>query len=59
MMPVRELLGRQMTRAQALKLRKLSQEAYQPGQFAPDLDEAEARRRIKALEDEITLADSF
>jgi len=59
MMPVRERLGRQMTRAQTLKLRKLSREAYQPNQFAVDLDEAEAQRRIKALEDEIALADSF
>ncbi|TMJ56317.1 MAG: DUF3072 domain-containing protein [Alphaproteobacteria bacterium] len=48
-----------MTRAQALRLRKLSQEAYQPRQFEEDLTRAEALRRIEALEKEIELADSF
>jgi hypothetical protein len=48
-----------MSRAQALKLKKLSQEAYQPRQFEPDLDQVEASRRIEALEREIELADSF
>jgi hypothetical protein len=48
-----------MTRAQALRLRELSQEAYQPRQFEEDLTQAEALRRIEALEKEIELADSF
>ncbi len=49
----------QMTRAQALRLRRLSEEAYQPGQFEPKLSKAEALRRIEVLEKEIALADSF
>jgi hypothetical protein len=48
-----------MTRAQALRLRKLSHEAYQPRQFEENLTQTEALRRIEALEKEIELADSF
>ena len=56
---VKDRLTEQMTRAQALRLRKLSHEAYQPRQFEEDLTRAEALRRIEALEKEIELADSF
>ena len=56
---VRERLTGQMTRAQALRLRKLSHEAYQPRQFEENLTQAEALCRIEALEKEIELADSF
>jgi hypothetical protein len=56
---VQERLTAQMTRAQALRLRKLSHEAYQPRQFEENLTQAEALRRIEALEKEIELADSF
>jgi hypothetical protein len=48
-----------MTDAQALKLKKLSEEAYQPRQFEESLTRAEADRRIAALEAEIELANSF
>ncbi|MCC8966503.1 DUF3072 domain-containing protein [Bradyrhizobium sp. UFLA 03-164] len=48
-----------MTRAQALRLRSLAEEAYQPNQFAGDLTSEEAERRIDALKAEIALADSF
>jgi len=56
---VKDRLTDQMTRAQALRLRKLSHEAYQPRQFEENLTEVEALRRIEALETEIELADSF
>ena len=56
---VQERLGAQMTRAQALRLKTLSEEAYQPGQYARDLTFEEAERRIGALRAEIALADSF
>jgi hypothetical protein len=56
---VKDRLADQMTRAQALRLRKLSHEAYQPRQFEEKLTQAEALRRIEALEQEIRLADSF
>ena len=52
-------LTEQMTRAQVLRLRRLSEEAYQPGQYARDLSFDEAARRIEALEAEIELANSF
>ncbi|RQH13680.1 DUF3072 domain-containing protein [Bradyrhizobium sp. RP6] len=52
-------LGEQMTRAQGLRLRRLSEEAYQPAQYARDLSFGEAARRIQALEAEIELANSF
>jgi hypothetical protein len=48
-----------MTRAQALRLKGLAEEAYQPEQFAPDLSFDEAARRIDSLKAEIALADSF
>ena len=57
---VRERLEDQMTRAQALlRLKRLSEEAYQPRQYARDLSFEEAEHRIHALEAEIALADSF
>jgi len=56
---VQKGLGAQMTRAQALRLKTLSEEAYQPKQFARDLTFEEAEQRIRALESEIALADSF
>ncbi len=59
MTKVRERLTDQMTRAQALRLRKLSHEAYQPRQFQENLTQTEALRRIETLEREIELADSF
>ncbi|UPK33664.1 DUF3072 domain-containing protein [Bradyrhizobium sp. 186] len=55
----RVLLAEQMTRAQGLKLKRLSDEAYQPAQFARDLSFTEAARRIQVLEAEIELANSF
>ena len=55
----RAFLADQMTRAQGLRLRRLSEEAYQPAQYARDLSFAEAARRIQALEAEIELANSF
>lgn len=48
-----------MTRAQALRLKGLAEEAYQPEQYAVDLSFDEAERRIDALKAEIALADSF
>ncbi len=48
-----------MTRSQALTLKSLAIEAYQPRQFEKDLTRAEAARRIQMLRDEIALADSF
>ncbi|WP_249128440.1 DUF3072 domain-containing protein [Bradyrhizobium lablabi] len=56
---VQERLAAQMTRAQALRLKRLSEEAYQPRQYERDLTTDEAERRIRALEAEIALADSF
>ena len=56
---VQDRLAAQMTRAQALRLRTLSEEAYQPRQFQEDLTEAEAEARIEALKAEIELANSF
>jgi len=48
-----------MTRAQALRLKALAEEAYQPEKYAADLSFEEAVRRIDALKAEIALADSF
>jgi Protein of unknown function (DUF3072) len=59
MMNVREHQANQMTRAQALRLRRLSHQACQPRQFEENLTQAEALRRIEVLEKEIELADSF
>lgn len=56
---VQERVGEQMTRSQALKLKSLAEEAYQPAQYARDLTTEEAERRINALRAEIALADSF
>ena len=56
---VAERVSAQMTRAQAVRLRSLAEEAYQPGQYARDLTFEEAERRIGALRAEIALADSF
>ena len=54
-----EHLAARMTRAQALRLRTLSEEAYQSNLFEENLTRAEADRRIEALKAEIELADSF
>ena len=56
---VQERLMVQMTRAQAHRLRSLSEEAYQPKLFREDLTQAEAEARIEALKAEIELANSF
>ena len=56
---VAERLAGPMTRAQALQLKSLAGEAYQPEQYAVGLSFAEAARRIDALKAEIALADSF
>ena len=48
-----------MTRAQALRLKGLAEEADQPEQYAANLSFDEAARRIDALKAEIALADSF
>jgi hypothetical protein len=56
---VRERIGAQMTRAQAVQLKSLAEEAYQPRQYARGLTFEEAKRRIDALKAEIALADSF
>jgi hypothetical protein len=56
---VQQQVAAQMTRAQAMRLRTLSAEAYQPKLFEQNLTQAEADRRIEALKAEIELADSF
>jgi Protein of unknown function (DUF3072) len=56
---VLDRVGAQMTRAQALRLKDLAEEAYQPERYAKDLSFDEATRRIDALKVEIALADSF
>ena len=56
---VSERLAGPMTRAQALRLKSLAGEAYQPERYAADLSFDEAARRIDALKAEIALADSF
>ena len=56
---VRERVSAQMSRAQALRLKSLAEEAYQPEQYANDLTLGEAARRIDALKAEIELADQF
>jgi hypothetical protein len=56
---VRERVSAHMTRTQALQLKGLAEEAYQPSQYAQGLSFEEAERRIQALEAEIALADSF
>ena len=54
-----ERVSAHMTRAQALKLKSLAEEAYQTKQYAHHLSFEEAERRIGALKAEIALADSF
>jgi Protein of unknown function (DUF3072) len=56
---VEEHFAARMTRAQAMRLRMLSNEAYQPRLFEDGLTRAEADRRIEALRAEIELANSF
>jgi hypothetical protein len=56
---VTERLAVPMTRAQALRLKGLAEEAYQPAQYTVGLSSDEAARRIDALKAEIALADSF
>ena len=56
---VQERVAAQMNRAQAMRLKSLAEEAYQPEQFCPDLTSDEAVRRIHALKAEIELAESF
>jgi Protein of unknown function (DUF3072) len=56
---VRERMSAQMSRAQALRLKSLAEEAYQPEQYADDLTLDEAARRIDTLKAEIELADQF
>jgi predicted Zn-dependent protease len=55
----RAFLAEQMTRAQSLRLKRLSEEAYQPAQYNRTLSSVEAARRIQVLEAEIELANSF
>ena len=55
---VAERVGEQMTRAQALRLKALAEEAYQPEQYATKMSIEEAARRIDALKAEIALVDS-
>jgi DUF3072 family protein len=56
---IEEQIAAQMTRTQAMRLRTLAEEAYQPKLFERDLSQAEADRRIEALRAEIELANSF
>jgi len=56
---IEEQITTQMTRAQAMRLRTLAEEAYQPKLFERDLSQAEADRRIEVLRAEIELANSF
>ncbi len=56
---VREQVEAQMSRAQALRLRSLAEEAYQPKLYARYLTSEEAEQRINVLKAEIALADSF
>jgi hypothetical protein len=55
----KERLARQMTQAQALRLKSLADEAYQPSRYATDLSFEEAERRIHSLKAEIELANSY
>ena len=55
----RVFLAEQMTRAQGLRLKRLSEEAFQPTQYDRGLSFTEAARRIQVLEAEIELANSF
>jgi hypothetical protein len=57
--PLPDRMSGPMTRSQALTLKSLAIEAYQPKQFEKELTRAEAARRIEALKQEIALADTF
>jgi len=56
---IEQQITAQMTRGQAMRLRTLAEEAYQPKLFERDLSQAEADRRIEVLRAEIELANSF
>jgi Protein of unknown function (DUF3072) len=56
---VADRLAGPITRAQALRLKGLAEEAYQPERYATGLSFEGAARRIDALKAEIALADSF
>jgi hypothetical protein len=56
---VQQRVSAQMSRAQALRLKSLAEEAYQPEQYANELTFDEAVRRIEALKAEVELADQF
>jgi hypothetical protein len=56
---VQQRVSAQMSRAQALRLKGLAEEAYQPEQYVNELTFDEAARRIEALKAEIELADRF
>jgi hypothetical protein len=56
---VQERVMAQMSRAQALRLKSLAEEAYQPEQYADELTFDEAARRIDAMKAEIEFADQF
>jgi hypothetical protein len=56
---LKERLAGQMTRAQALRLKSLADEAYQRSQYATDLSFEEAEQRIYSLKAEIELANSY
>jgi hypothetical protein len=51
--------GAPMSRAQALRLKDLAEEAYQPERYTKNLSFDEAARRMDALKAEIALADLF
>ena len=52
-------LSRPMSRGQAVTLRTLSVDAYQPRLFDENLTREEADRHIAALREEIALANPF
>ena len=52
-------IAAQMTSVQAIRLRTLCEEAYQPKLFEENLSLLEADRRIEILKAEIELANSF
>ncbi len=56
---VPEWLGGPITPPQALQVKGLAEESYQPEQYAASLSFDEAARRTDALKAEIALADSF
>jgi hypothetical protein len=56
---VQQRVSAQMGRVQALRLKSLADEAYQPEQYANELTFDEAARRIDTLKAEIELANQF